>query len=374
MSASDAPRDAAGVENLVGRRLAGRYLLIERIGQGGMAAVYRANDEQLGRDVALKVFHPGLTSPDDLRRQEGEVRHLAALTHPNLVTLYDAISEDGPGFLVLEYVRGPDLRARLKAGPLSPAVVAAVGCDIARALAYIHGRNLVHRDVSPGNILLPEPAPQGHGVAAKLTDLGIARVLDTAQVTLTGTVIGTAAYVSPEQVRGDVVSAASDIYSLGLVLLEALTGQRAFDGPAMESAVARLHRDPDTVTHVPTSWRRLLAAMTAREPADRPTAAQVADALADPALGTDPEATALLTAPLLAAEPSARGVTIPAWVRRVPTRWLLLAAAGVVVLVWAIWAMSGTGHSTSAPPAPTYPAVPGQLGTHLKQLEHDVAP
>ena len=393
MPTSEGTGDPAAVENLVGQRLVGRYLVGERIGQGGMAVVYRARDEHLGRDVALKVFHPNLTSPEDLQRQQGEVRHLAGLAHPCLVTLYDAISENGRNFLVLEYVRGQDLRSRLKEGPVPPSVVAAIGRDIAHALAHIHGRKLIHRDVSPGNILLP---PTELGVAAKLTDLGVVRAVDTGQITATGTVIGTAAYLSPEQVRGASVSAPTDVYSLGLVLLECLTGERAFDGPPMESAVARLHRDPDT-SKMPASWRSVIAAMTAREPADRPTAAEAAEALAEPALSVDPQTTALFTAPpldtglwgetrvfedpdlsdtvtLRAAGPSFRDSAAFEWLRAVPTRWMLLAGAGAVLVVVVVWAIAGSGGPTARPRTPAYPVVPGQLGTHLKQLEHEVAP
>lgn len=376
MSTPDSGESRA-VEDLVGQVLAGRYAVAERIGRGGMATVYRAHDEQLGRDVALKVFDSGLTSPADLQRQQGEVRHLAGLTHAGLVTLYDAVSDGDRSFLVLEYVAGQDLRARLAAGPLPSSVVAAVGRDIASALAHLHSRDLVHRDVSPGNILLPSSDAHEHGVAAKLTDLGIARVVDAGQITATGTLIGTAAYLSPEQVRGRPVSSASDIYSLGLVLLECLTGERAFPGPAMESAVARLHRDPDTSGVVPPRWRDLLAAMTAREPSDRPTAAEAAQALADPELAEDqPTTTALLTAPLpqqtrVLEQPQTD--VMAAAGRRLP-RWALLSAAGLVVLIAVIWALAGTGGQAATPPAPTYPVLHGQLGKDLSQLEHEVAP
>lgn len=369
------PGDSRAVEDIVGQVLGGRYAVAERIGRGGMATVYRARDEQLGRDVALKVFDSGLTSPADLQRQQGEVRHLAGLTHAGLVTLYDAVSDGDRSFLVLEYVAGQDLRARLAAGPLPSSVVAAVGRDIASALAHLHSRDLVHRDVSPGNILLPSSDAHEHGVAAKLTDLGIARVVDAGQITATGTLIGTAAYLSPEQVRGRSVSSASDVYSLGLVLLECLTGERAFPGPAMESAVARLHRDPDTSGVVPPRWRALLAAMTAREPSDRPTAAEAAQALADPELAEDqPMITALHTAPLpqqtrVLEQPQ----TDAAAGRRLP-RWALLSAAGLVVLIAAIWALAGTGGQAATPPAPAYPVLHGQLGKDLSQLEHEVAP
>ncbi|MFF2773001.1 serine/threonine-protein kinase [Streptomyces bacillaris] len=225
-------------------RIADRYLLLDRIGSGGMAEVFRAHDELLGRDVALKVFRREFALADDLRRQRGEVRILANLSHPSLVTLFDTTSDaEGRGVLVLEFVDGTDARARLKDGPLPEAAVAALGADIARALAYIHGKGVVHRDIAPANILLP--GATSSGVAAKLTDLGIARLVDDARITSTGFVIGTASYLSPEQAGGSQVGPPSDVYSFGLVLLECLTGERAFPGSGVESAAARLSRDPE---------------------------------------------------------------------------------------------------------------------------------
>lgn len=380
-------------EDLSGQQLASRYRISERIGQGGMATVYLATDQHLGREVAVKVFHRGLTSPADLQRQSTEVRHLAGLTHPALVTLYDASSDDaGRSFLVLEYVPGRDLRSRLANGPLPPDVVAAIGRDIARALAYVHSRNVVHRDVSPGNILLPL---EDHGVAAKLSDLGIARVVDAAQVTVTGTMIGTAAYLSPEQVRGEQVSTSTDIYSLGLVLLEALTGDRAFPGPASQSALVRLTRDPEIPDIVPLAWRDLLAAMTARDADDRPSAVDVAQSLASDDLGMAVTQSAPLTNPrddltrenvtrLLEQPSSDSGTTMvlrpasgslrPEALGRLASRWRGIAAvAALVIFAVVVLLIALPGGQKTSPP-PTYPSVPGQLGADLKQLEQAVSP
>ena len=261
-------------------RIADRYRVLERVGAGGMAEVFRAHDELLGRDVALKVFRREFASAEDLSRQRGEVRILANLSHPSLVTLFDTTSDaDGRGVLVLEFVDGADVGARLKAGPLPAPAVAALGLDVARALAYIHGKGVVHRDVAPANILLPAtPSP---GVVAKLTDLGIARLIDDARITSTGFVIGTARYLSPEQAAGKPVGPPSDVYSLGLVLLECLTGARAFPGSGVESAAARLARDPEVPETLDPDWRRLIRSMLAREPERRPQADAVAERLAD---------------------------------------------------------------------------------------------
>ncbi|MEY9851955.1 serine/threonine protein kinase [Leifsonia sp. EB41] len=392
-------------------RIADRYRLLERIGSGGMAEVFRAHDELLGRDVALKVFRREFASADDLRRQKGEVKLLANLSHPALVTLFDTTSDDeGRGVLVLEFVDGTDAGARLKEGPLPEAAVAALAVDVARALAYIHGRGVVHRDIAPANILLPSATSSG--VHAKLTDLGIARLIDDARITSTGFVIGTASYLSPEQAAGRPVGPPSDVYSLGLVLLECLTGTREFPGSGVESAVARLSRDPDVPDTLDPEWRRLIRSMVAREPDHRPTAAVVAEELAGllardaapadadeglertlllPSPDESPEAQVAQEAP----EPTAATVILPgarpepvaprttAVTSRMPRPLrgvrrgilgILLACAALIVVVIgiALGAMIGGGQP---PPDPvkSYPAVGGTLGDHLKQLEHDVS-
>ena len=266
--------------------LAGRYRLESRIGSGGMADVYRARDELLGRRVALKVFRDA-ESADDLRRQHAEVQILAGMSHPNLVTLYDAVAaDDGRGALVLEYVEGGDLRSLLGRGPLHAAATADIGHQVADALAYIHARGVIHRDVSPSNILLS--GTEQTGVTAKIADLGIARLVDDGRITATGVVIGTARYMSPEQARGERVSPSADVYSLGLVLLECLTGRREFPGTAVESAAARLARDPLVPSELDPGWQRLLRSMTERDPRLRPSAEAASRALraSAPAGGT----------------------------------------------------------------------------------------
>jgi serine/threonine protein kinase len=261
--------------------LAGRYELLARLGSGGMADVYRARDTLLGRDVAVKVFRDA--SPEERfdERQQSEISLLARLNHPGLVTIFDAgsgVVHDGwsRAFLVMELVTGPSLADRLdRGGPLSPAHTAIIGAHVTEALAYIHQAGVVHRDVKPANILLPGGDRTGPFEAwTKLTDFGIARLVEDAHLTSTGLLIGTPHYLSPEQAAGASPGPPTDVYALGLVILECLTGVRAYPGSALESAAARLYRDPEIPDSLGSAWIDLLAAMTRRDAADRPTAAE----------------------------------------------------------------------------------------------------
>jgi eukaryotic-like serine/threonine-protein kinase len=254
--------------------LAERYELHDVLGRGGMADVYRATDRVLDRQVAVKVLRDSAGDETDRLRFTAEARTLAGLSHAGLVTVLDAgITAEQP-FLVMELVEGTTLGRLCAARPLAPDRVRMIGAQVADAVAYAHGRGVVHRDVKPGNVLV------GRDDRVKLADFGIARLLgDTVRHTRTGHAIGTAAYLAPEQVQGEELTPAVDVFSLGLVLLEALTGVRAYPGTPTESALARLSRPPHVPVELGDDWRTLLTAMTAREPADRPTAAQVAERL-----------------------------------------------------------------------------------------------
>ncbi|MBG6224102.1 hypothetical protein IWX63_000657 [Arthrobacter sp. CAN_A2] len=261
--------------------LAGRYALGKRVGTGGMADVFSARDTRLERDVAVKLFRPGIA--DCLERGSAEARMLAGLDHPGLVRVLDMDSGDDTGgnaYLVMELVDGPDLGVLLRTGgPLDQDHVRLLALDLARTLQYIHGRGIVHRDLKPSNVLTRQADADSGVFRFLLTDFGIARFFDGSRMTATGQVIGSAAYFSPEQTRGDGVGQPSDIYSLGLVLIEALTGERAFPGTGVESALARLHRSPSVPHAAGPALSALLVAMTLDEPADRPDAARVVRAL-----------------------------------------------------------------------------------------------
>lgn len=259
--------------------LSGRYLLGDLIGRGGMASVYSAKDTNLGRAVALKLFAPMSSDPDEIRRQEAEVELLATLNHPGLVTLFDSgVDTRVPGeprpFLTMELVDGQDLRARIRSSPLPLNEIAVIGAGLSDALAYVHSLGIIHRDIKPANILLV-PLRSGEPLRPKLTDFGIARIMDGTRLTATGTMVGTAAYLSPEQSRGADLGPASDIYSLGLVLLECIKGVVEYPGNAVESAVARLHRVPAIPDSVPAEWAALIRSMTALDAQQRPSAADL---------------------------------------------------------------------------------------------------
>lgn len=252
--------------------LAGRYRLDAFIGSGGAADVHRGFDLRLRRPVAVKVFRPGADGDMEARfRSEAVI--LARLQHPGLVTVYDAGRHHNRAYLVMQLIEGPTLKGRIADGPLSPGETAALGAGLAGALAHAHEADVVHRDVKPSNILLD---PSGH---PHLTDFGISRLIDATTHTTTGTLIGTAAYLSPEQVLGRPVSQAVDIYALGLVLLECLTGRLEYGGGPLEAAIARLHRPPELPHSLPEDFAQLLRTMTALDDSSRPSAHECARAL-----------------------------------------------------------------------------------------------
>ncbi|WP_344252993.1 serine/threonine-protein kinase, partial [Pseudonocardia hydrocarbonoxydans] len=262
-----------GDDDSEGRLVAGRYRLGPVIGIGSSAVVRRGRDLRDGVRVAVKLFHPG-GSLQDRRQQRREMDALSRLDHPGLVGLRDGGTESGRPFVVTDLVEGPTLAERIGRAPLPPAEVRRIGAQLADALAHVHQGGIVHRDVKPANVLL------GDGSRAHLADFGIAKALDGAAATEAGTVVGTAAFLAPEQARGQHVGPPADVYALGLVLLEALTGRREYPGRAVESATARLHRRPLVPDGLPADLVGELTAMTLDDPAARPTAAAVAATLA----------------------------------------------------------------------------------------------
>jgi serine/threonine protein kinase len=245
-----------------------------------MGEVYRAHDRVLGRSVAVKLMRSVVGDGAERARFTDEARALARLSHPGLVTMLDAATADDEPYLVMELINGPSLTECCRGVALEPARVAVIGAQLADALHHAHEAGVVHRDLKPDNVLLAADD------RALLTDFGIARLMsDTTRHTVTGVTLGTAAYLAPEQVCGGKVTPATDVYALGLVLLEALTGERAYQGLPIEAALARLTTPPTIPDTVPSSWHGLLRSMTALEPAERPSSDEVALSLRELASG-----------------------------------------------------------------------------------------
>ncbi|MEU0276260.1 serine/threonine-protein kinase [Streptomyces sp. NPDC006307] len=258
---------------LTARVVAGRYRLDDLLGRGGAADVYEGVDLRLRRPVAVKVFRPdGATDTEEQFDSEG--RLLARLQHSGLITVYDCGRDDGTPYLVMELVRGTTLRRRIAAAPLAPAEACRIGAALASALAHVHEAGVVHRDVKPANILLDEAG------GPHLTDFGISRLLGTTAQTVPGALVGTAAYMAPEQVLGRGAGPAADIYSLGLVLIESIKGELEYDGAPLEAAIARLHRPPVIPPDIPAALVELLEAMTDADESRRPDARACGRALA----------------------------------------------------------------------------------------------
>jgi len=375
--------------------LAGRYRIVRRLGIGGMGRVDLAHDERLGREVAVKRLHLEGGREDAVRRLRREARIGAGLSHPALVTVFDVLSEEEDVVVVMEYVEGETLAAALRRGPLGPARTLAVLAPVADALDRVHAAGAVHRDVKPANILL------GARGVAKLADLGIASAADGTQITRSGSVLGTPAYVAPEQLDAVPVGPRADVYALAAVAFEALSGRRARAGDTPLELVRRAVDDPPPDLAALGAGSTAVAAVLkrglCRDPAGRPASAgalvdELRGALAlperavpTPAPTPEPPTTEEIAASPPVAE-QLRPLPLPpppptARPRR--PRTPLLAAAGVLVAAGAIVAVvlgtsadrgpettsraagpsttRSTSTSTSAPAHP--PAAPGPTQT-----------
>ncbi len=353
--------------------LADRYRLEEILGRGGMAEVWRATDPVLHRPVAVKVLRDTADDESDRLRFTAEARTLARLSHPGLVMLLDAgINAERP-YLVLELVEGRTLDQECGGRPADPARVAEIGRELAAALAYAHGAGVIHRDVKPGNVLL------GHDGRIKLADFGIARLIgETVRHTRTGQAIGTAAYLSPEQVRGEDVTVATDVYSLGLLLLEALTGKRAYPGTPTEAALARLSRQPEVPDSLSAEWAQLLTEMTALDPEERPGAETVVARLRQvDRVDSEPASddTRVMTAPVAAAPsapPASRPAELVGGLREraagtPPHLRVVLAVCALIVLVVVIAGLAAGGGDD-----PGNSGIPPQTPPELEQPLEDL--
>ncbi len=327
----------------------GRYEIEETLGHGGMAIVYLARDAELERPVALKLLAANLAGDADFReRFVREARLAARLSHPNVVQVYDAGEEGGVPFIVMEYVPGETLAAlRGRRGKISPAESAALARQAALGLEHAHGAGLVHRDVKPQNLLLRD------GGLLKITDFGIARAAESTRLTQLGTVLGTAAYLAPEQALGEEVGPAADVYSLGAVLYELLTGRPPYAFTSLTELAEKQRTGAivpvrDIEPEVPDELEAIVMRCLAREPAFRPASAgEVAGALkANPASET-------LSSPTAATTPlPARALRR----HRVGGAWLWVGAAAVfAALALAFGLVRIDGGGGGAPSRPTAP-------------------
>ena len=335
---------------MTGELVANRYEVEELVGSGGMSSVYRAVDTLLERNVALKVLHARYGDDEEyVERFRREARAVAQLSHPNIVTVIDRGDDDGQQYIVFEYVDGESLKELVdRTGPLPARRAIELAIQVGEALAFAHHNGLVHRDVKPQNVLVTEDGE------AKVTEFGIARSLDVEHgVTQTGTVLGTSNYLSPEQARGQQVTPVTDVYSLGVVLYELLTGDVPFPGENFV-AVAMKHINeeaPSLFEQRPDIPIRLVAAVDralAKDPADRfPTMdAFVAELRACLAELGEPDAarTFIQPGPVLRQSRPHRARAAPR--RRWPVGLLLLLAVGAVLL--ALFALRGSKSDKSS--------------------------
>jgi eukaryotic-like serine/threonine-protein kinase len=326
---------------MVGEVLLDRYELQELVGSGGMSSVYRAHDRLLDRTVALKVLHEHhLHDPEHVERFRREARSAAVLSHPNIVTVIDRGEHDGRQFIVFEYVGGENLKRLIEQNrPLPIATALELATQIARALSFAHRSGLVHRDVKPQNVLL-----NGDG-QAKVTDFGIARSLDVQRgMTQTGTVLGTSDYIAPEQAQGQRVDEQSDVYSLGVVLYELLTGEVPFPGENFVTvAMQHINEPPPSVrakrTDVPPRVDAAVQRAMAKDPRDRfPTMAEFGREL-EACAGDTEEGTQIIAPP----KPVRRRRRSGAWP-------LVLLLLGLIALgaVGAYLLFRGSGGSSTS--------------------------
>ncbi len=256
-----------------GTLIAGRYEILDHIATGGMASVFKTWDHRVERIVAMKVLR-SLDKSDEraVERFRREARAAAALTHPNAVTIYDFVEEMGQYFLVMEYIDGPTLKQLIgQRRQLQPREALEIAAQVCAVLQVAHAHNFIHRDIKPQNIML---ARNTGSVLVKLTDFGIVRVVEDQGLTNSGIVLGTADYLSPEQARGEKLTASSDLYSLGVVMFEMLAGRPPFVGPtAVSIAMQHASMDPPPLRQfnatVPSAVEQIVKRALEKEPKER---------------------------------------------------------------------------------------------------------
>jgi eukaryotic-like serine/threonine-protein kinase len=362
------------------RLIGARYRLGDVIGRSLMSEVRRGEDLRLERAVAIKLLR-GDGDTRSVARFEREAQILASLHHPNIVVVFDTGVDGGDRFIVMEFIEGPTLRDLLdNYGPLSLERASDITSKLASALGFAHERGIVHRDIKPSNVMLP------HDGGVKLVDMGIARLLSQEALTLTLTVLGTARYLSPENARGDRLDGRSDVYSLGCVLFEMLTGRTPFEGSPMALSFAHVNTAAPRVRSinpdVPAAMDELVASMLEKDPAHRPQTGQAVQGLLVSA--TKHEAL-VPTAVLMPAEPTTAFIARrPADGRRKsgPKAWpmAVIAVCGLAVLLLVALLAGGapesrTNASRPSPPLSSSPAMqqPSRLETNSPHVSDSPA-
>jgi len=316
--------------------LAARYRIERPLGQGGMATVYLAHDEELDRPIALKILADNLAGDATFRdRFEREARLAARLSHPNVVRVFDVGESDGRPFIVMEYVEGDTLADELvRHGPLPPARAVELALQICSGLEAAHASGLVHRDVKPRNLLL---RPDG---VLKIADFGIARAAESTRVTEIGTILGTAAYLAPEQAQGLEATPAADLYSVGAVLYELLTGQVPYTATSLVELTAKQQAGPPApIAGAPALLELAVIRCLEPDPSERPASAA--------ALAAELAATEAPTIPLERGGPGPPVVHVGSQRRR----WGVVAVL-VLALVALYFVVRARNTGTPAPPHP----------------------
>jgi eukaryotic-like serine/threonine-protein kinase len=335
---------------VVGETIAGRYGLEEVVGHGGMSTVYKAHDTLLERNVALKILHQQYNEDEDfVERFKREARSVAQLQHPNIVTVIDRGEEDGRQYIVFEYIDGENLKELVvRKGRLDVREALEIALEIARGLGFAHDHGLVHRDVKPQNVLL-----NGDG-GAKVTDFGIARSLDVDRgVTQTGTVLGTSNYIAPEQASGQPVDAHTDVYSLGIVLYEMLTGELPFPGENFVAVAMKHIQEPspsvlDVRGDVPLRVAEIIDRALEKDPEQRfPTMDAFADEIEANLAELDRGEDAAVTLVVPAAQRLKQRTRQRKPVSRLPLLIGLLGALAIAAVIVGLLTLRGGGQDVA---------------------------
>jgi serine/threonine-protein kinase len=325
--------------------IGGRYRVERKLGDGAMSTVVLAQDGELGRRVAVKLLDETLATDESFRtRFAREARAAASLSHENVVGVFDVGEAEGRPYIVMEHVAGRTLDDRLREeGALPPADVCRIGRQVCAGLAHAHAAGLIHRDLKPGNLI------EHSDGRIKIADFGIARLTEATELTEAGTIVGTAAYLSPEQAEGGAVTEASDVFALGVVLYELLTARRPWEVESLAGLAARRTSPPaELPAHTPWALRQAIERSLSPEPADRPTVTELADLL------EAPEDEATLVIPRRSsrgAERRSRHMPDAAWLVLLGLAALILGLGAAAIALGDDDGADNAGGATTAPAA-----------------------